>query len=415
MARIGIVAPPTLGHVNPFLILGKELSHKGHSIVFFQLEEMKNRILDAGIEFHRMGKIIPSHSMEGIKRELGKLHGLDAMRYWRKRQIAMFKIWFKELPMAIEEEKIELLLVDQSDATGASISEAKGIPYISVCMGLDMDWEISIPPFFSVWSYGTSNILLNRNKMAMDEFVEDFQELFDYINHERKNLGLSEYNYYKNLYPVSPFAQIAQIPTFLDYPRKEKPNYFYNTGPFIDKKPNPIPFPFEKLNGRPLVYISLGTILNLRPDIFNLVASSFKDMDVQLVISLGNKQVDINQQILPPNTIIVDYAPQMEILGHAHLCITHGGLNTVMDALSQGVPVLVVPISFDQPGTAARVKRLKVGEFIQYRSLSKDVISKMVKKIMFTDSYYNNALKIKQKFSVLNGTVDAINIIEKNN
>ncbi|QHI36897.1 Zeaxanthin glucosyltransferase [Kordia antarctica] len=413
MARIGIIAPPTLGHVNPLLILGKELLKKGHTVVFFQLEEMKHHILDAGIEFHKIGRLIPSDTMKNMKEQLGQLSGIDAMRYWRKRQTGLFKIWFTELPGAIEKEKINFLLVDQSDATGSTIAEAKKIPYVTVCMGLDMDWEKNIPPFFSVRSYDTSPIVLRGNKMAMDEFVKDFDPLFKSINDQREKYGLPVYDPYRNMYPVSPFAQIAQMPSFLDYPRVEKPDYFYNVGPFIDDNPTPIPFPFEKLNGKPLVYISLGTILNLRPDIFNLVGASFKGIEVQLAISLGNKDVDLTLDEFPPETIIVSYAPQKEVLAKAKLCITHGGMNTVMDALSNAVPVLVVPISFDQPGTAGRMKYLNVGEYIQYKALSEVAINKTVKKIFSTNSYYENAAKMKEKFLQLNGRDQAINIIER--
>ena len=413
MARIGIVSPPTLGHINPFLTLGKELIERGHTVVFFQLEEMKQRIVNAGLDFHQIGKIIPYHSMDGIKQELGHRFGLDAMRYWRKRQMALFKVWFKDLPKALEEEGVELLLVDQSDATGSSIAEAENIPFVTVCLGLDMDWEESIPPFFSTWNYDTSQVSIHRNRIAMDEFVKDFISLFNLINNQRKDLRLENYNFYRNLYPVSPLAQIAQIPMFLDYPRREKPSHFYNVGPFVDTSPAEDFFPFEKRNGKPLVYISLGTILNLRPDIFNLVGSSFYDLDVQLVISLGNKDILLEQDALPPDSIIVNYAPQRKVLSQAKLCVTHGGLNTVMDALCNGVPVLVIPISFDQPGTAARVKHHGVGELIPYRSLCKEVINRIVKKMICSPEYYKNAAMMKNKFGKLSGTESAVKIIEK--
>jgi zeaxanthin glucosyltransferase len=413
MARIGIIAPPTLGHVNPLLTLGKELIKKGHTVVFFQLEEMKQHILDAGIEFHKIGRLIPSDTMQNMKQQLGQLAGLDAMRYWQKRQIGLFKVWFAELPGAFKKENVNFLLVDQSDATGSTIAEAKQIPYVTICMGLDMDWEKNIPPFFSPRQYDTSTAVLRGNKMAMTEFVKEFDPLFKSINDQRIKYNLPTYDPYKNMYPVSPYAQIAQMPSFLDYPRIEKPDHFYNVGPFIDDTPMDIPFPFEKLNGKPLVYISLGTILNMRPDIFNLVGASFKDIVVQLAISLGNKQVDLNMDIFPPETIIVSYAPQKEVLAKAKLCITHGGMNTVMDALSNAVPVLVVPISFDQPGTAGRMKYLNVGEYIQYKALSEVAINKTVKKIFSTKSYYENAAKMKEQFLQLNGKDQAINIIER--
>lgn len=413
MATIGIISPPTLGHVNPFLILGKQLIKNGHRVVFFQLEEIKQRILDAGLEYHQIGKLIPKNTMQNIQKELGKLSGLDAMHYWRKRQLALFKVWFAELPRAIEKEAVQMLLIDQSDGVGVTIADAKNIPYVTVSMGLDIDWEKNIPPFFLSRDYDLSDFTIRCNKVAMDEFVKDFAPLFDGINDQRVAYGLEKYDPYKNMYPVSPYAQIAQMPEFLDYPRKEKPPYFANVGPFVDDQPKEILFPFDKINGKPLVYISLGTILNVRPGIFNLVAGSFHDIDMQLVISLGNKEVDIDVEVMPKDTIIVNYAPQREVLSHAKLCISHGGLNTVMDALANAVPIVVIPISFDQPGTAGRIRYYKIGEYIHFKSLSQVAINKVVKKIFNTPSYYENAQKMKEKFAALNGRDQAISIIEK--
>ncbi|KXH79182.1 glycosyltransferase [Chryseobacterium kwangjuense] len=414
MAKIGIISPPTLGHVNPFLILGKALIKKGHDVVFFQQIDMKDKIEHAGITFRRIGKSLPTDSIKTVQKELGHKHGLEAMRFWMKQQIGLFKMWFIDLPKLIDHENLDCLLVDQSDPVGACVAEYKNIPFITVCMGLDLDWEEGIPPFFLDWEYGEDEKQIIRNKIGFKNFVRDFQPLFDYVNKKREEYQIPLYDYTKTLYPVSPVAQIAQMPEFLDYPRKHKPEIFYNTGPFIDEDPAAdIGFPYEKLNGKPLVYISLGTILNMRSDVFEMIGESFSDINAQLLISTGNKTTEISTDVLPEDTIICEYVPQRKVLEKASLCITHGGMNTVMDALSQGVPVLVIPISFDQPGTAARIKYKKAGEFIKFSTLSKEMINETVKKIMNDPAYYEKAKEMKNAFSELNGLETAINIIEK--
>ncbi|SHM95498.1 glycosyltransferase [Flavobacterium chilense] len=415
MAKIGIISPPTLGHVNPFLILGSALIKRGHDVVFFQQIDMKDKIEKAGIRFCRLGKSLPLDSIKNVQQELGNRHGLNAMRFWMKQQIGLFKLWFVDLPKLVDLEKVDYMLVDQSDPVGACVAEYKNIPFITVCMGLDLDWEEEIPPFFLDWEYGNSEKLILRNKIGFKNFVKDFQPLFDYVNKKREEYKIPSYDYTKTLYPVSPIAQIAQLPEFLDYPRKHKSVVFHNVGPFVENtNAVEISFPYEKLNRKPLVYISLGTILNMRSDLFEMIGESFSDINAQLVISTGNKLSAINTEILPEDSVICDYVPQRKVLERAVLCITHGGLNTVMDALSNGVPVLVIPISFDQPGTAARIKYKKVGEYIRYNALSKEVINETVKKIMNDPGYYERSGEMKRAFSELNGLETAISIIEKN-
>ncbi len=413
MAKIGIVTPPTPGHINPFIYIGQELEEKGHSVVFFQFDEVKAKIEYAGLGFRPIGRnLVPTNAVKFIQKGLGHLHGLEAMKFWLKGQLALFKIWFRELPAAFEAEGIDFLLTDQSDSTAATVAEYMGIPFVSIAAGLNLDWEESLPPFFASWPYEDSPATRSRNKIAMDAFVKEFAPLFDCINKERVKHGLEPYDCKRHFYPVSPYGQLAQIPGFLDYPRKVLVPHFENVGPIRSKTISEVHFPYERLNNQPLVYFSLGTILNMRSDIFNMVARAFKGVDVQLVISLGNQYVDINADDIPDHAIVVDYAPQYELLSRASLCVTHGGLNTVMDALSQGVPTLAIPISFDQPGTSARLRHSGAGDFIPYQNLSTENVRKAVLRLLNDASYQEKAQELKQKFAKLNGRERAVEIIE---
>lgn len=413
MARIGIITPPTVGHINPFLYIGKELQEKGHSVVFFQFNEVKARILAAGFDFHPIGLgKIPRNAVNYIQKGLGSRHGLDAMRFWLRGQLAQIRLWFLELPGALEEEGVDFAIVDQSDFTGATVADYMGIPYISVAVGLNLDWEESIPPFFTNWAYADTPAAHSRNRMGIEGFVREFAPLFECINKERIKHGLEPYDCRKNFYPVSPYAQLAQIPAFLDYPRQSSPACFENVGPIKNKYPSSLQFPYEKLNGKPLVYFSLGTILNLRADVFNMVARAFKNLDVQLAISLGNKCVDINPDDIPTGAIVVDYAPQFELLSRASLCVTHGGLNTVMDAVSQGVPTLAIPISFDQPGTSARLRYSGAGDYISVQHLTTEKVHEMAKRLLENKQYKERAIELSAQFKGLNGRERTVEIIE---
>ena len=105
-------------------------------------------------------------------------------------------------------------------------------------------------------------------------------------------------------------------------------------------------FPWERLTGEPLIYASMGTILNGRVDVFRtIVVALTKHRDLQLVLSAGD-QIDPEQiGPIPNNAIIVKRAPQLELLKRASVCITHAGLNTVLESLTQGVPQVAIPVS----------------------------------------------------------------------
>jgi UDP:flavonoid glycosyltransferase YjiC (YdhE family) len=96
--------------------------------------------------------------------------------------------------------------------------------------------------------------------------------------------------------------------------------------------------------------------MNGRLDVFRtIVAALAKHKDLQLVLSVGD-QVDPKQiGPVPKNAIIVKRAPQLELLKQTSVCITHAGLNTVLESLTQGVPQIAIPVALDQPGVAARI------------------------------------------------------------
>ena len=92
--------------------------------------------------------------------------------------------------------------------------------------------------------------------------------------------------------------------------------------------------------------------------------------DIQVVLSVGaNVNLD-DLGTTSSNVIVVRTAPQLELLKRAALCITHAGLNTARESLGQGVPMMAIPIAYDQPGVAARVAYHGVGEFLEIEDLA---------------------------------------------
>jgi len=122
------------------------------------------------------------------------------------------------------------------------------------------------------------------------------------------------------------------------------PAWFHFTGPLVDPASRAVAdFPWQQLNGKLLIYASLGTIQNQQLELFARIAEACWHLDAQLVIALAG------------DPLVVGFAPQLELLQRAALTITHAGLNTVLESLSCGVPMVAIPIAKDHPGVAARV------------------------------------------------------------
>jgi len=157
-----------------------------------------------------------------------------------------------------------------------------------------------------------------------------------------------------------------------------------------------------------------GTILNGRVDVFQtIVAALVKNKKLQLVLSIGD-QVDPKRiGPVPSNAIIVKRAPQLELLKQASVCITHAGLNAVLESLAQGVPQLAVPIAYDQPGVAARIAQKQTGVVTSLDKLTADHLSTLLNEVLINATYRDNACKLQKAIAEANGLSLAADLIEE--
>ena len=183
---------------------------------------------------------------------------------------------------------------------------------------------------------------------------------------------------------ASQLALITQTPKEFDFPILKPPLHWHYTGPFHDDEGRrSVPFPWEGLDGRTLLYVSLGTAVNSQDRLFRIILEAVGGMsELQIVFSTGGRVVAKDLVNIAPNTILVERVPQIELLKQAALCITHAGLNTVLEARAQGVPLLAIPIGFDQPGVAARIAYHRTGEFIEVENLTAQGLSALIRKII---------------------------------
>ena len=129
-------------------------------------------------------------------------------------------------------------------------------------------------------------------------------------------------------------------------------------------------FPWRRLDGRPLVYVSFGSQISWQPELFRTIALAAAPLGAQLVLSAGALAATDFAASLPGAPLLVPYAPQLALLERAAVLVSHGGANSVMEAMDHGVAPLLIPICNDQPvqahflaksGAGLSLKRDEVG------------------------------------------------------
>jgi zeaxanthin glucosyltransferase len=178
---------------------------------------------------------------------------------------------------------------------------------------------------------------------------------------------------------------ITQCPREFDFESSHWPKQFHYAGPFHDGEGRQeLSFPWSRLTGEPIVYASMGTVQNGNADVFRTIVAAVRKHKsaVQLVLSIGN--VVRPEQIgpVPKNAIVVNHAPQLELLKKASVCITHAGFNTVLEALTQGVPQVAIPVTNDQPGVAARIAAHQTGVVAPLEKITVSHLSTLVDEVL---------------------------------
>jgi UDP:flavonoid glycosyltransferase YjiC (YdhE family) len=94
------------------------------------------------------------------------------------------------------------------------------------------------------------------------------------------------------------------------------------------------------------------------------------------------------------------------------LCITHAGLNTVLESLANGVPLVALPVTNDQPGVAVRIRAKGVGDFLTASELSAERLKGLIQRVLSDPRYRENARSIARAIAKTNGMTSAAEQIE---
>jgi MGT family glycosyltransferase len=411
MSHIGLITPAYTGHVSPMITLGRELQRRGHRVSVVSIPDAQEPVVRSDLEFVAVGGTrFPVGSLERFTARLGQLVGLRAVRFTFENLAGIAAAQAGELADAVTGAGMDALVVDQFQPIGAAVAQRFDIPFVSACNHMPLNTDIGVPPWMLPWAAGDSAWARTRNRIGYR--IRDLLErpLVAEANRTRVGWGMAAVPADEHF---SKLAQLAQIPGFFDFPRKQAPRWFHHTGPLTDfNSVSAVPFPWDELDGRPLIYASMGTLQNRSELVFRTIAEACAGLDAQLVIALGRRGARIPADF-PGKPIVVDYAPQVDLLARASLYIGHGGMNTTLHALASGVPMVILPVAADNPGIAARAKRLGVAEFLPIGKVNARRLRALTETVRANPAYRDNALKHQDSIRGADAVGTAADIVEE--
>jgi MGT family glycosyltransferase len=391
--------------------LARRLEQRGHKVVLFGIADIEPRVRAAGIDFHLIGtEDYPPGTLQKLDRRLSELSGLATFRFTVERVKNTARMILRDGPSAVRSANLDAMLIDEADM-GGNVAEHLGLPFVSIAFFPPLVRNDRIPPFCFGWNGGQSPLSRLRNLLGMRLLSRIAAPIYSVVNQQRTAWGLKPLTHATEA--LSPLAQIAQLPEALEFTTTGKSPVLHYTGPFVDKQQRPhVDFPWHKLDGRPLIYASLGTLQNGSEEAFKTIAEGCSGLNVQLVLSLGGGLDPARLTTLPGDPIVVRYAPQLDLLKRASAVITHAGLNTVLESLAEGVPLVAIPLGNDQPGVAARVAAKNVGVVIPRHKLNATRLHSAVQSVLADGKYRAAARNLQAAMQQVDGLERAADIIE---
>ena len=414
--KIGFVSMPLSGHLNPMTALARKLRSRGNEVVFFGVPDVEPFARAAGLDFVPYGEAeYPVGSIDKVYSSVATMRGFEVVRHsCMDLNPDLTRVAFEYLADKLTTTGVEALVIDTVHFFIELIPLSMSIPYKRIWNVLHLDFSGATPPSLFSGSLDTSPEGLNRNAVNLHKLGEILGPMADIARSYAETAGL-KINWNDPAATLSKLAVITQTPKEFDFPGIPWPAQFHYAGPFHDDHGRRrVLFPWEQLADKALIYASLGTLVNGLDDVYKLILKAVEPLeDVQVVLSVGKHICPGNLGPIPSNTIVVRSAPQIELLQRAALCITHAGLNTALESLAQGVPMLAIPIGYDQPGVAARIAHHGVGEFVEVEDLTVEGLSQLIQGVLNDPHYRIRAQHFATVIGETRGLDLAADVIER--
>jgi zeaxanthin glucosyltransferase len=412
IAFLGVRVP---GHLNPMTALARKLKARGHDVVFISILDTEPYVRAAQLPFiPYCEKELPLGSVRQRTEQLSKLQGQAALGFTIQLIASALESSFKNLPQTLLEARVDALVLDQVDSGLGLVPMHLGIPYVHVSNALHIDYSGNTPLCLFDWPHETTPEALARNQAGLRGFMPVLEPVTSVVHAYAAQVGLN-IDWTDPFATMSELAWLTQTPKEFDFKSPHWPSQFHYTGPFHDGLGRiESDFPWDRLTGEPLVYASMGTLQNGLESVFSTIVEAVSTRPgMQLVLSIGDSLHSKQISSLPANCIVVNRAPQIELLKRSALCITHAGLNTVLESLTHGVPMVAIPVTNDQPGVAARIAYTKTGAYVPIQEMTASRLSALIDDVLSNPEYRQNANNMKQVIAETNGLEKAVDVLEQ--
>jgi MGT family glycosyltransferase len=388
MVKYAMFSAPGHGHVNPTLAIAQELIARGEQVIYYLPEQWRPMVEATGATFRLFEFGFPRSGPPML--EPGKKADMHLM-IGRMMQM-MVDASKRALPRLLEElrtEQVDCILYDRMFFPARLLSLALDLP------------AVLLSPSY-----------IPNERALIEQFVprdksQSFMAIFASLNEDLARL--CDANHLPH-YDTQTLSQPTDLNIFF-LPRTFHPGggdtfdeRFVFVGPSLQtQRYSSDDFPLERLNRRPLLYISLGTAFNKQVEFYKQCFNAFGQSEWQVVLAHGQQIDPAELKDVPANFIVAPHVPQLEVLTRTNVFVSHGGMNSTMESLNAGVPLVVVPQMVEQEVTARRVRELGLGLALKTEELSAEQLRGAVEQVAHDSGFRERVKEMQQQIREAGG------------
>lgn len=402
--------PPYAGHLNPMFSLGDALRRRGHAVSYVGLADVGKAVTAAGLGFAPVGagSSHPPGTLARMEARLAGLRGLMGIGGVIRDVAAMTDMLCREAPAAIERLQPDAIVCDQLEPAGGLLARRFRLPQVSVANALMLDREPYVPPPFTDWAYARTPWARERNLggyRVSDWMMGGVGAVLARWSHD---YGVTACHRTEHCLSA---RQVGQLSPALDFPREALGDGFHYAGPL--RKPlaeEPAWQPPPGARG-PFAFVSLGSLQGGRFGLVSRLTQSCRDLGLTAIV-VHNGRLDAAQVArLPGKPVVAAYLPQRRVIPQCDVVVSHGGMNTVLDALEAGVPLALLPLAMEQGAITQRVLRAGAGRRLAGRR-SVPALRRLIGDVLADEGHRRQAAEIGASLRAGGGAERAAELVE---
>ncbi|WP_031075223.1 macrolide family glycosyltransferase [Streptomyces sp. NRRL WC-3742] len=337
-SHIAVFNIPAVGHINPTLSVVEELVRRGNRVTYTVTEHFRASVEASGAEPVVYTSVFGDYYTHPYTPEALPAEGL---RFFNEAVETL-----KHFEAVYENDRPDVILYDQMAWAARFLGAKWNIP------------TVRLHP-----SYGSNEVFSIQSRFPLaSEVAPEVIEMMGQLAAFLPSVGL------EGVGPVEFFTKIEDLaliflPREFHYDGDTFDERFVFTGPCLGDR-SAFQGSWTNPGGKPVLFISLGTAFTGSAEFFPAAIEAFADSEYRVVLAIGNHADPAALGELPANIEVHQHVNQLDVLSQAALFVTHGGMNSAMEALAHGVPMVVVPQMSEQQATAERVEELGLGAYL---------------------------------------------------